>query len=286
MNGSCEAVKIFASVPTMEGAGVKLRRGIGVSEAPSFDPFLLFDDFSGEDPADYVAGFPWHPHRGIETVTYLIRGDVEHGDSIGNSGSIGPGQVQWMTAGGGVIHQEMPQPVEGGMVGFQLWVNLPAKDKLMAPRYRDITADQIPTVEVDGGSVKVIAGRFRGVEGPVREIVRSPWYFDVTVEAGRFLTLDIPTDFFTFLYIFEGEGRIGESGSNVASKHIVKLSGGDHLKILGGSDGMRFLLMSGEPIGEPVAWRGPIVMNTEEELELAFYEFRNGTFIKKGKNYT
>jgi quercetin 2,3-dioxygenase len=273
----------WMSRATIEGAGVRLRRALGPSEVPYADPFLLLDDFHSKNPEDYIAGFPWHPHRGIETVTYMIRGMVDHGDSIGNKGTINSGDVQWMTAGGGILHQEMPQRYPGMMQGFQLWVNLPTENKMMNPRYRDVKSDQIPTAEIEGGTeVKVISGRVGGIEGPVRDIVVETEYLDVSVRGGREFVHPIPKDRTAFAYIFEGDGKFGSDESKrYGSQELVLLGDGDTVTAKAGSGGMRFLLVSGRPLKEPVAWGGPIVMNTEEELDAAFRELREGSFIKK-----
>jgi len=292
--------KVFMSKPTIEGAGVHLRRGFGFSEVPLFDPFLLFDDFRADDKSLYIKGFPWHPHRGIETITYVLGGDVEHGDSMGNKGVISAGDVQWMTAGSGIIHQEMPQgDADGRMQGFQLWANLPASMKLMDPRYRDVKAVQIPEIEVTGGSrIKIIAGKVGAAEGPVRDIVIDPEYLDVSVPANS--TLRHPTErgHTVLAYIIEGQGCFCrekkpfsfevdganyfdmETGPFVGNCGLVLFEDGDEIEVNTEGDPVRFLLISGKPIGEPVAWRGPIVMNTSEELETAFEEYSNGTFIK------
>ena len=277
-----EVVRMFRSKPTLEGAGVRLKRAIGFSEVPQFDPFLLLDDIHSDDPADYVAGFPWHPHRGIETVTYMIEGVVEHGDSMGNKGSIRSGDVQWMTAGSGIIHQEMPQAKEDTLRGLQLWVNLPRSHKMMRPRYRGIEAAQIPEYRLPNGTaVKVIAGRYGGKEGPVRDLVQSPEYFDVSIPAGGEFSHGAPDHYTVFAYVLAGEGTCGPSSATpVVSENLVLFSSGEGIVVRAGARELRFLLMAGAPLGEPVAWRGPIVMNTEEELDLAFHEYRTGNFIK------
>ena len=277
---------VWKSTPTMEGAGVRLKRVFGHAEAPRLDPFLLLDDIHSTNPDDYLAGFPWHPHRGIETVTYVLHGDVEHGDSIGNHGAIGDGDVQWMTAGSGIIHQEMPNKVSGDMRGLQLWVNLPASHKMMDPRYRDIPSDSIPKVKAGNGvQVGVIAGDYSGVSGPMEDLVQSPSYFDVTVPAGESFTFDFPPGHTVFAYILSGDGTFGtDEDSKVGTEHVVLYGDGDGVDIGAGDNGVRFLLIAGEPLNEPVAWGGPIVMNTEEELHEAFREFREGTFIKVGKH--
>ena len=277
---------VWKSTPTMEGAGVRLKRAFGHAEAPKLDPFLLLDDIHSTNPEDYLAGFPWHPHRGIETVTYVLHGDVEHGDSIGNHGAIGDGDVQWMTAGSGIIHQEMPNKVSGDMRGLQLWVNLPASHKMMDPRYRDIPSDSIPKVKAGSGvQVGVIAGNYSGVSGPMEDIVQSPSYFDVTVPAGEIFTFEFPHGHTVFAYVLSGNGTFGtDEDSKVGAEHVVLYGEGNRVDIGAGDNGVRFLLIAGEPLNEPVAWGGPIVMNTEEELHEAFREFREGTFIKVGKH--
>ncbi len=293
--------KVIRSRPTLEGAGVHLRRAFGFSEVPQFDPFLLLDDFRGDDPRLYINGFPWHPHRGIETITYVLRGEVEHGDSIGNEGVIGPGDVQWMTAGSGIIHQEMPSGDENGrMYGFQLWANLPASRKMMDPRYREVTADQIPQVDLKNGvKIKIISGKVDGTEGPVREVVIEPEYLDVTVPGNSEYARPTQPGHTVFAYVIEGEAVFcgeknafefeveGASYFDVQDDplldngSLILFGDGEQVIVTTGNEPVRFLLISGKPIGEPVAWRGPIVMNTQEELQVAFEEYRNGTFIKK-----
>jgi redox-sensitive bicupin YhaK (pirin superfamily) len=279
---------IFSSQPTLEGAGVRLRRGVGHDRnlIARFDPFLLLDDIHSTNPEDYLPGFPWHPHRGIETVTYVIRGEVDHGDSIGNRGAIGSGDVQWMTAGSGIIHQEMPQRFAGDMRGLQLWVNLPASRKMMSPRYRDVPASTLPECTLEGGAtVKVVAGRINGCEGPVKDIVRSPEYLDVSVAAGGRFSHATSETHNVFAYVLEGEGSFESMGSRtVGADHVVLFGPGNSIFAAGMDKGVRFLLFAGEPLREPVAWRGPIVMNTEGELEIAFREYQEGTFIKEGKH--
>ncbi|HEY5532174.1 MAG TPA: pirin family protein [Candidatus Anoxymicrobiaceae bacterium] len=270
----------WKSVRTMEGAGVRLKRAFGNYQAESMDPFLLLDNFGSDDPADYTAGFPWHPHRGIETVTYMLAGDVDHGDSLGNRGTIGTGDVQWMTAGSGIIHQEMPQPYEGAMRGFQLWVNLPAKDKMMNPRYRGILADEVPELEVEGAKIKVVAGDIAGTRGPVRDLVIDTVYFDVEVQPGARSEIPVAGIHTVFAYVFEGSVSFREGNRAEDSGTLVLFEKGDSVNFAAGNATARFLLVSGEPLGEPIAWRGPIVMNTEKELDLAFREYRDGTFIK------
>ncbi len=272
--------QILRSRPTVEGAGVRLKRVFGYSEVPLFDPFLLLDHFGSGDPEDYVRGFPWHPHRGIETVTYMLDGEVEHGDSIGNSGVIGSGDVQWMTAGSGIIHQEMPRRFLGVMQGFQLWVNLPAKRKMIAPRYRGITKKQVPTLEKDGVTIKVIAGRIDETKGPVQDLMVEVEYYDVELEAEKAFNHTTGRDCTVFVYLFEGSAY--SQNTLINSGHCAAFGDGDSVKIRT-KDGTRFLFVKGRPLKEPVVWGGPIVMNTEEELALAFQELEEGTFIKTGK---
>lgn len=275
----------FTSRETIEGAGVRLRRAFGFSELPLFDPFLMLDDFRAERPEDYLAGFPWHPHRGIETVTYMLAGRVEHGDSMGNAGSVDAGSVQWMTAGSGIIHQEMPKPVNGAMGGFQLWVNLPRQYKLMEPRYQEIPADRIPVVKAGNDvTVNVISGSFGGVTGPVRDIVADPAFLDVTVPPGARFGVKVREGYTVFAYVVGGGGVFDGSGAAVKDHDLVLFSDGDRILATAiGTIPFRFLLLSGKPIREPVAWRGPIVMNTDEELRLAFQEYRDGTFVRAAK---
>ena len=274
--------QVFSSRPTIEGAGVNLKRAFGFKEVPYFDPFLLLDDFHSDKPADYLKGFPWHPHRGIETITYVLHGEVEHGDSMGNKGIIHSGDVQWMTAGSGIIHQEMPKGREDGLMwGFQLWANLPASYKMMAPRYRDVKSNQIPEVSLDSGAkVKIICGQVNGVSGPVKDIVTDPEYLDVTVPADSSFRHDIKKGHAAFAYVIDGKGYFDESGHLFSSENLILLEDGDEVSITTENTPVRFLLISGKPIGEPVAWYGPIVMNTQEELDTAFEEYENGTFLK------
>jgi len=268
---------------TMEGAGVRLKRAFGYAD-PSLDPFLLLDDFRSDNPNDYLAGFPWHPHRGIETITYMLHGQVEHGDSMGNSGVIGAGDVQWMTAGNGIIHQEMPKRnVDDPLLaGFQLWANLPASHKMMDPRYRDITKEQIPEVTVnDNVRVKVICGEINGVKGPVQDIITDPEYLDVSIDPNSEFKHVVGNDHNVFAYVVEGEGVFDPSKDDLVNEgNLVIYRNGDEVVVRTKEKPVRFLLISGKPIGEPVAWRGPIVMNTEEELRIAFNEYNKGTFIK------
>ena len=257
------------NTPTIEGAGVHLNRVFGFSEVPEFDPFLLLDDFRSDKPEHYLAGFPWHPHRGIETITYVLSGDVEHGDSLGNKGVIGSGDVQWMTAGSGIIHQEMPKGDEcGRMYGFQLWANLPARQKKMDPRYRDVAAKDIPEVKLpDGTTIKVIAGEVAGLRGPVRDIVIDPEYIDVAMPAGSEFRHATKCGHTVFAYLIDGQGRFGTDADTktVANGTLVLFGDGDEVVIRTAGHSVRFLLISGKPIGEPVAWHGPIVMNTQQE---------------------
>ena len=271
------------SRPTMEGAGVRLKRAFGDVD-PTLDPFLLLDDFHSDNPNDYMAGFPWHPHRGIETITYMLHGRIEHGDSMKNSGIIGAGDVQWMTAGNGIIHQEMPKKNEKDLylAGFQLWANLPASHKMMDPRYRDITKDQIPEVVVnDKVKVKIICGEINDVRGPVQDIVTDPEYLDVSIEPNSGFKRSIVKSHNVFAYVIEGEAIFDPTKDKiVGAERLVIFREGDKVLIQTKDKSVRFLLISGKPIGEPVAWRGPIVMNTEEELRIAFNEYNEGTFIK------
>ena len=276
--------KIYKSQPTIEGAGVHLRRAFGFSDVPLFDPFLMLDDFRGDKPDEYIKGFPWHPHRGIETITYMLHGEVEHGDSMGNKGVIRPGDVQWMTAGSGIIHQEMPRgDASGRMGGFQLWANLPASQKMMGPRYRDVKREDIPVVNLKNGvEIQVICGDVSGTKGPVKDIVIDPQYLDVSVPRDSEFIHTVKRGHTAFAYIYEGRGRFDDQeGKSAAGGGILVLfSDGDQVAVRAGEDTVRFLLVSGKPIGEPVAWRGPIVMNTQAELKVAFEEYSNGTFTK------
>ena len=278
---------LSASRPTLEGAGVHLRRAFGFGDPHLFDPFLLLDDFRGDDPSDYSPGFPWHPHRGIETITYVLAGEVEHGDSLGNSGVIGTGDVQWMTAGSGIIHQEMPQGDDmGRMYGFQLWANLPASQKMMDPRYREVKSAEIPEVALKGGvTVRVISGEAGGVRGPVRDIVIDPAYLDISIPGGGEHSFPVHNDHTAFTYIYGGAGVIPASpGEPLENGTLVLFGDGDEVTFRAADIGLRLLLISGKPLHEQIAWRGPIVMNTDAELELAFKEYREGTFIKKNGN--
>jgi len=293
--------KRFKSRPTIEGAGVHLKRAFGYFQVPQFDPFLMLDDFHTSIPEEYLPGFPWHPHRGIETITYVLQGLVAHGDSMGNAGVIGPGDVQWMTAGSGIIHQEMPQMSPTGMMwGFQFWANLPAAQKMMAPRYREVKAADIPEVIVDSGvSVKVVAGEVAGVRGPVRDIVIEPEMLDITVPAATVFAHPLPAGHTAFVYVLAGRAYFDDQRDAYAYEVVGKgwtdlerscLCGpetvvlyehaGEQIQVTTTDASVRFLLVSGKPLHEPVAWQGPIVMNTQEELRRAFEEFANGTFVK------
>lgn len=293
--------RVVESQSTVEGAGVRLRRAFGFSEKNEYDPFLLLDDFRNDNPADYAAGFPWHPHRGIETITYVLAGRVDHQDSLGNSGSMGSGDVQWMTAGSGILHQEMPQgDPRGRMHGFQLWANLPSTHKMTTPRYQDIPAAVIPEItDDDGTKVRVICGSFWGKSGPVDGIAAEPRYLDVWVPPGTRKTLPVDTRQNAFAYVFEGSGSFrdaseprevltenavpGAGPERIRNRSLVLFDSGDAVSVQTGDEGIRFLLVSGKAIREPVAWRGPIVMNTNEELKQAWTELQNGTFIKHGR---
>lgn len=276
--------KIIQSKATMEGAGVRLNRVFGFYEVPLLDPFLLLDDFGSANPNDYIAGFPWHPHRGIETVTYMLAGEVEHGDSLGNSGVIYSGDVQWMTAGSGIIHQELPKRFAGQMRGFQLWLNLPAKQKMMRPRYQEIKQEQIPKISLNPQvTVKIIAGVIGGVAGPVRDLVVATEYFDVEMAAPAELELPVPKDYKALAYVYDGSGIFDPVGQTVVGAgQLAVFSQGEMMQIRTTDQTMRFLVIAGQPLNEPIAWRGPIVMNTQEQLGQAFQEFRTGTFIKAG----
>ncbi len=279
-------VKSWKSRPTLEGAGVHLRRGFGFQDPHLVDPFLLFDDFRSENPSEYRKGFPWHPHRGIETITYVLDGDVEHQDSLGNSGVISTGDVQWMTAGSGIVHQEMPQgDGKGRMFGFQLWANIPRTRKMMDPRYQEVKQGEIPTVKTaSGASVRVVAGELDGVKGPVKDIVIDPEYMDVSLPAGKTFTHAVKADHTVFAYVFEGEGTFDPARAEKSGDGTLVLYGsGSSVGVTTDQKPVRFLLVSGKPLREPIAWYGPIVMNTQEELRAAFEEFEKGTFVKSGK---
>jgi redox-sensitive bicupin YhaK (pirin superfamily) len=303
---SIRAVKrITQSSPAVEGAGVKLHRGFGFGDTTEFDPFLLFDDFRNDRPSDFLKGFPWHPHRGIETITYVLAGEVAHGDSLGNAGTLGSGDVQWMTAGSGIIHQEMPKgDPHGRMHGFQLWANLPAALKMTAPRYQDVSARDIPTITDDDGThVRVVCGEFWGRRGPVEGIAADPSYVDISVPPNRRKTLPVEVTRHAFAYVFAGSGTFRDASrprpvltdntgtstddnavyNDARDRSLIVFDRGDEVTVQAGPEGIRFLLVSGKPLEEPVAWYGPIVMNTKAELQTAIEEFRKGTFIKTGK---
>lgn len=293
--------RIVESKPTIEGAGVKLRRAFGFGDTSEFDPFLLLDDFRNDRPDDYRAGFPWHPHRGIETITYVLTGTVEHADSLGNRGKLGAGDVQWMTAGSGILHQEMPHgDTLGRMHGFQLWANLPSSLKMAAPRYQDIKAAEIPEIiDDDATRIRVVCGDFWGKRGPVDGVAADPRYLDIWVPAGRRKTLPVEVGRHAFAYVFEGSGTFSHASQSfgvlteketpnggtvvrerTGNRSLVVFDSGDEVTVQADEEGIRFLLVSGKPIEEPVAWYGPIVMNTEAELRQAVAELQNGTFIK------
>ena len=286
--------RLIKSQPTLEGAGVHLKRVFGFGNTELFDPFLLLDDFRSDNPTHYLKGFPWHPHRGIETITYMIDGQVEHGDSLGNSGIIFSGDVQWMTAGSGIVHQEMPRGDKNGrMGGFQLWANLPASDKMTQPRYRDITREQIPQVVLDNGTtIRILCGKAYGKQGPVEDIFIDPSYLDVQVPAGQVFVHPTQPGHTVFAYIIDGQGFFGPDAMKSAAQEdadtadmlshetLVLFADGEQAAVSTRQDALRFLLISGMPIREPVAWQGPIVMNTQEELRIAFEEYEAGTFIK------
>jgi redox-sensitive bicupin YhaK (pirin superfamily) len=274
---------ITVSRETMEGAGVRLRRAFGYHDIPSFDPFLMLDDFRSERPADFLAGFPWHPHRGIETVTYMLEGTVEHGDSMGNKGNVDAGCVQWMTAGSGIIHQEMPKPVNGKMGGFQLWINLPRMNKMMNPRYQEISAEAIPRVILqEGAEVKVICGSAGGVTGPVSDIMADPEYLDISISSGSKFSHEVRAGYLAVVYVIAGEGIFDPRQNRQAGNHtLIRYSeAGNRIEVRSGDKGVRFLFFSGKPLHEPIAWGGPIVMNTQEELNQAFLDYQNNTFIR------
>ena len=293
--------RVFETKPTIEGAGVRLQRAFGFGKTTEFDPFLLLDDFRSDNPADYIAGFPWHPHRGIETITYVLAGEVAHGDSLGNKGRMTAGDVQWMTAGSGILHQEMPKgDTQGRMHGFQLWANLPATLKMTTPRYQDIQAAAIPEVtEDDGSKARVICGEFWGKRGPVEGVAADPRYVDISVPPGRQKRIQVETNRNAFAYVFAGAGRFRDASEphavltesavdpnaapvyDAKNHSLVLFDRGDEIVVQAGPEGIRFLLVSGKPLEEPVAWYGPIVMNTQQQLQQAFQELEKGTFLKK-----
>lgn len=274
---------------TMEGAGVRLHRAFGYHDIPAFDPFLMLDDFRADHPRDYLAGFPWHPHRGIETVTYMLEGMVEHGDSMGHSGTVEAGGIQWMTAGSGIIHQEMPKPVHGKMGGFQLWVNLPRSHKMMDPRYQEIPAMQIPEVTVKHGvRIRIICGMIGEITGPVRDILAEPEYFDVSLKEETQYDHLIKEGYTVAIYVIYGSGWFDPySDDDVKNRTILRFDRkGDRISVRSGPQGVRYLFISGKPFHEPVAWGGPIVMNTQEELDQAFLDYQTGNFIRKNPDPT
>ena len=292
--------QLTQAAPVIEGAGVHLHRAFGFGKTEDFDPFLLLDDFRNDNPDHYRAGFPWHPHRGIETITYILSGTVEHGDSLGNQGSLGAGDIQWMTAGRGILHQEMPKgDANGQMHGFQLWANLPAAHKMTAPRYQDVQTTDIPEItDDDGTKARVICGTFWGQKGPVEGSNADPRYLDIAIPPGGRKILPVETDRHAFAYIFAGAGTFRDASApqSVKTEHLdlsgevsreemgnrslVLFDNGNEVTVQAGAQGIRFLLVSGRPLEEPVAWRGPIVMNTQEELQQAFRELQNGSFIR------
>jgi redox-sensitive bicupin YhaK (pirin superfamily) len=280
--------KVFKARPTIEGAGVHLKRAIGNNQDVGlFDPFLLLDDFHSQKQEDYLPGFPWHPHRGMETITYLLEGEVDHGDSMDNRGVINAGDVQWMTAGSGIIHQEMPRGDQKGRLwGLQLWANLPASHKMMDPRYRGITSIQIPQVVTSNrATVKIICGEYQGVQGPVQDIVTDPEYLDITLPAGLRFRHRTKKGYTVIAYILEGAGYFDFKKENLLEKeYLVVYTDGDEISVSTEANSVRFVLVSGKPLREPIAWGGPIVMNTQEELRIAFEEYQNGTFIKHQKH--
>jgi quercetin 2,3-dioxygenase len=283
MNINRKVKQISKSKPTLEGAGVQLKRAFGNTKSINLDPFLLLDDFHSNIPDEYLPGFPWHPHRGIETITYVLHGQIAHGDSMGNEGIIYPGDVQWMTAGSGIIHQEMPKGQEDGLLwGFQLWANLPAKSKMMMPRYQGILDNQIPTIQQKSGAIiRLICGTIENVHGPVQNIVIDPEYLDVTVPKHTTFTHSVRANHTVFAYVIEGNGYFDDrKESFVNNESLVIFDKGDSINISTNTEQMRFLLISGKPLNEPIAWYGPIVMNTQEELDIAFSEYQAGTFLK------
>ena len=272
------------NTPVLEGAGVKLKRVFGYPRRGFLDPFLMLDHFGSDDPVDYMAGFPWHPHRGIETVTYMIRGEMDHADSLGNKGEIKSGDIQWMTAGSGIIHQEMPIECDCRLNGFQLWVNLPAKNKMMDPRYQDIKSEDIPEIDWEGTKVRIAAGTFNGTEGPVKDIVIRPTFLDFAVPPGIEQTMRVNKGHTVFVYVYEGSGFFGtKKEKRIRAGTMAKLIEGDQVFFATENTAMKFILVGGQPLNEPIEWRGPIVMNTKEELYQAFEDYHHGSFVKVGK---
>jgi len=279
MSTTRKVIRVARGVPASDGAGVKLTRVIGTRELQNLDPFLMLDYFASEEAGDYIAGFPDHPHRGFETVTYMLSGRMQHKDNKGNQGDLGPGSVQWMTAGRGIVHSEMPLQESGRMSGFQLWVNLPAKDKMCAPRYQDIPADEVPTVESESGAtVKVLAGSYGGVEGPVKAIVTEPTYLDVALKPEGAFAYSLEPEHTSFAYVFEGEVAFGDDKAVVKQGQLAVFSTGAGLSAIGGAAGGRFILLAGKPLKEPIAQYGPFVMNTMEEIRQAVTDFQDGKF--------
>jgi redox-sensitive bicupin YhaK (pirin superfamily) len=275
---------VIPSVAASDGAGVRLRRSLGSTPQLRFDPFLMLDEFFSDDPNDYLAGFPDHPHRGFETVTYMLEGHMRHEDNLGNHGDLGPGDVQWMTAARGVIHSEMPQQTEGRMRGFQLWINLPAREKMKPASYRDIGSHEIPTVELEnGGELRVIAGEFGRasgvVRGPIHGLSTQPLYYDLRLPAGASATLPTPAGHNVFLYVFDGQAAVGGDGRDLPFRAAGLLTRGDGVQVAAGADGVRLLMIGGRPIGEPVVQYGPFVMNTVAEIEQAIADFQSGRFV-------
>ncbi|MFO1418147.1 MAG: pirin family protein [Methylotetracoccus sp.] len=278
-------VRIIPSIAASDGAGVKLRRSLGNQQTLRHDPFLMLDEFFSDDPDDYLRGFPAHPHRGFETVTYMLDGHMRHEDHLGNRGDLGPGDVQWMTAGRGIVHSEMPQQTEGRMRGFQLWINLPASEKMKPAAYRDIPSGDIPTVRFDGGGeIRVIAGVFtqgeQGTAGPIQGLSTEPLYLDVHLPGGAAVTVPVATGHHAFLYLYEGAATIGEDGGALPHRAAGLLSDGDAIKVRAGPEGARMLLLAGKPLGEPIVQHGPFVMNTREEIEQALADYRDGTLTR------
>lgn len=274
-------VHVHATRPTIEGAGVHLHRAFGYEEKGQYDPFLLLDDFGSENPHDYIMGFPWHPHRGIETVTYVLSGEVDHEDSMGNQGAIQRGDIQWMTAGSGIIHQEMPQQFKGRLRGFQLWVNLPAKDKMMPPRYQEIQKEAVPIHQEENGvHVKVICGNYKGKQGPVKDLMVDVEYLDIEMPAGKRFHHVVSQEKTVFAYLYEGSAQFEGGKTELSGEQVIRFGQGTELEIQTTHQSAKLLLISGTPLKEPIAWGGPIVMNTQAELEHAFQELQEDTFVK------
>lgn len=281
--GQRAVTRIIRGQDTSDGAGVRLKRSLGTPPFDHLDPFLLFDEFRSDQASDYIAGFPDHPHRGFETVTYMLAGRMEHRDHAGNRGNLVAGSVQWMTAGRGIIHSEMPQQEDGLMWGFQLWINLPSRDKMTAPRYQDIPPEDVPEIDVDGGRIRIVAGSVAGQRGPVRGVATQPTYLDIRLEAGVAYTSELPRRHSAFAYVYDGSGIVGatasDGGARLESGRLAILGPGDSVQAVAGDTGMRLLIIAAEPIGEPIARYGPFVMTTRQELEQAFEDYRRGTFL-------